>query len=295
MAKKVIRHIGDSQKNIIRMMDGVSARHSKWEVWNDFITMSAISIANVFKGSYWKEREERYLSLAGKYSAKELGTIASMFAEVTEAMDANPDQDFLGELFMALGLGNEWAGQFFTPYDVCRVMARMSMEPDPSAEIQKKGWVAVSDPACGAGALLLAFANACRREGINYQTSVLFVAQDIDFLAGCMCYIQMSLMGCPGYVVIDDTLINPSVSYDRRGLIPQDKGNVWYTPMYFSDIWQWRRMFSQLDVLCMNTAKENPHEKLISKADTRQKSTPVPVQATAPAHMETETGQLTLL
>ena len=293
MAKKVIRHIGDSQKNIIRMMDGVSTRHSKWEVWNDFIVMSAISIANTFKGPYWEEREERYRRLAGKYSGKELETIATMFAEVVEAMDANPDQDFLGELFMALGLGNEWAGQFFTPYDVCRVMARMSLTPDPGAEIQKKGWVAVSDPACGAGALLLAFANECRREGINYQTSVLFMAQDIGFLAGCMCYIQMSLMGCPGYVVIDDTLTNPSVCYDRRGLIPQDKGNVWYTPMYFNDIWQCRRAFSQLDTLCRHSAEENPREKPISRADTRQKAAPVP--AAAPMRMETETGQLTLL
>lgn len=44
----------------------------------------------------------------------------------------------------------------------------------------------MSDPACGAGALLLAFANECKRNHINYQTSVFFVAQDIDFLAGCM-------------------------------------------------------------------------------------------------------------
>lgn len=113
MAKKVIRHIGDSQKNIIRMMDSVSARHSKWEVWNDFIVMSAISIANTFKGPYREEREERYLSLAGKYSGKELETIAAIFAEVVEAIDADPEQDFLGELFMALGLGNKWNGQFF--------------------------------------------------------------------------------------------------------------------------------------------------------------------------------------
>ena len=29
-------------------------------------------------------------------------------------MEQNPDQDMLGELFMALGLANEWKGQFFT-------------------------------------------------------------------------------------------------------------------------------------------------------------------------------------
>jgi len=54
----------------------------------------------------------------------------------------------------------------------------------------------VNDPACGAGALLIAFANELRRPGrdINYQTSVLFVAQDIDMIVGCMCYMAYPLL-----------------------------------------------------------------------------------------------------
>ena len=103
----------------------------------------------------------------------------------------------LGELFMAMGLVKEWNGQFFTPYEICRAMAAMNLGEDLKSQIEEKGWVSVSDPACGAGALQLAFANECKRNHINYQTSVFFVAQDIDFLAGCMCYIQMSLLGCP--------------------------------------------------------------------------------------------------
>ena len=106
-----------------------------------------------------------------------------------------------------------------------------------------------TDPACGAGALLIAFANECRRKSINYQTSVLFVAQDIDFLAGCMCYIQLSLMGCAGYVVIDDSIKNPALCYDKNGLIPKDESNVWYTPMYFRDIWELRGLFAQQNLM----------------------------------------------
>ena len=114
-------------------------------------------------------------------------------------------------------------------------------------QITKQGWISVSDPACGAGALLIAFANECRCPGndINYQTSVLFVAQDIDFLAGCMCYIQMSRLGCPGYVVIGDSIVSPCTSYDCQGLIPKDGPNIWYTPMYYRDIWQMRRCISK--------------------------------------------------
>jgi len=111
----------------------------------------------------------------------------------------------------------------------------MSAVTTPAEEFQQKigdrGWVAVCDPTCGAGALLVAFANECRKKEINYQTDVLFVAQDIDYIVGMMCYLQMSLLGMPGYVVIGDTLASPSTSYDKRGLIPVDKGNVWYTPL----------------------------------------------------------------
>ena len=116
-----------------------------------------------------------------------------------------------------------------------------------------------TDPACGAGALLLAFANECKRNHINYQTSVFFVAQDIDFLAGCMCYIQMSLLGCPGYVVIDDSILHPAQSYDEDGLIPKNSPNVWLTPMYFRDVWHWRRIFAQLDLITQT--KERTHGK----------------------------------
>lgn len=107
------------------------------------------------------------------------------------------------------------------------------------------------------------FANECRRPGhdINFQTSVLFVAQDIDFLAGMMCYIQLSLMGCPGYVVIDDSISHPITGL-ILGLIPRDGPNVWYTPMYFRDVWHWRRLWVQMDRVLFTAAPKGQAETL---------------------------------
>lgn len=284
---KVIRNIRSvCQKNIINLLNTLEGRYSRWELWQDFIIMSAISISNLVDVAHRNKREEMYLSIAKKYSEKELAVFPEMLAEVVNGIDVNPDQDFLGELFMALDLGNEWKGQFFTPYDVCRCMAAMSYGDDLKAKIERQGWVSVNDPACGAGALLIAFANECRRSGndVNFQTSVLFVAQDIDFLAGCMCYIQLSLMGCPGYVVVDDTIVRPSTSYDDRGLIPVDRGNVWYTPFYFRSEWHWRRVWAQMDMLCVATA---------SLVEATPPSPEPPHLVELPL-TETETGQLTL-
>ena len=69
-----------------------------------------------------------------------------MLLEVVAELERDPEQDFLGELFMALGLGNEWKGQFFTPYSVCRAMSAMTYAPDMTARIEKQGWISVNDP-----------------------------------------------------------------------------------------------------------------------------------------------------
>ena len=71
-------------------------------------------------------------------------------------------------------------------------------------QIEKKGHISVNDPACGAGAMLIAFANVAKKHGINYQKQVLFIAQDIDRTAAMMCYIQLSLLGCPAIVAVGD-------------------------------------------------------------------------------------------
>lgn len=236
----------EHQRNIVRLIDTLVGRYSHWEIWQDFIIMSAISIANSMGGTYHADREKEYLSRAAKYTEQELSLFAEMLSEVIQAFEENPEQDFLGELFMSLGLSNEWKGQFFTPYTVCRMMGSITIG-DVKEQIAKQGWISVNDPACGAGALLIAFANECRRpeNDINYQTSVLFVAQDIDFLAGCMCYIQLSLLGCPGYVVIGDSIATPCTSYDGKGLISKDGPNIWYTPMYYRDVWQMRKYIAK--------------------------------------------------
>ena len=246
---KTIRTNNVYQQRIVKMLNDLAGRYSRWVIWQDFITMAAISIANTIRQPQYEAREKRYLEIAAKYDAGELERFAVMLSEVTNGLDADPEQDFLGELFMALELGNEWRGQFFTPYHLCRAIAAIQITERTKAQIAAKGWVKVNDPACGAGALLVAFANACKAKGINYQQHVLFVAQDVDMLAGMMCFIQLSLLGCAGYVVIDNTLTKPAQSYDRRALLPVDTGNVWYTPMYWSDTWSIREISARMNLM----------------------------------------------
>lgn len=285
MARSEARHLkADGQKKVVKLFNEACYRWSRWEVWSDFVTMVAISISNTVDLVHAKEREATYLNLAKKYNTHEFEIFARMFAEITMGIDEDPEQDFLGELFMCLELGNSYNGQFFTPYSVCQMMAAIS-NPDAKSRIEKQGWITVNDCACGAGALLVAFANDCRRKEINYQTTVLFTAQDIDMVAGMMCYIQLSLLGCPGYVTIANTITHPTTSIDPRGLIPTPGQNVWYTPMYFRDVWEWRRKWFMASSLFGNDEKKpEPHEEPIPEAPGAQ----------TPKYSEIETGQLTL-
>lgn len=235
------------QKEIIKEFTTLEGTRNLHQVWSDFIIMAACAISNAVDAEHWQEREKTYMDLAAKYKPKELESMSKILADLVMAYEANSDQDLLGELYMALGLGNDRTGQFFTPYDICRCMADMNWS-NATAKIKDYGFISVNDPAVGAGALLIAFANTCRRHDVNYQQSVLFAAQDLDQATACMCYIQLSLLGCPGYVYVGDTLTDPCTAIDDRGLLPRPSPNLWFTPMYFTEIWQTRCALAKLDL-----------------------------------------------
>lgn len=261
MARTAKRSVqGAAQKEFAAIFDGIVGKYAPHQVWQDFVTLAAVSVSNAVDQSHAEERERLYHSIAGKYSEREMNAFAQMFAVFVTALDRNPDQDFLGEMYMALNLGNDHAGQFFTPYHICQCMASLG-SGDLKDKLAKRYWVTVNDCACGAGATLIAFANECRAQGVNYQQSVLFTAQDIDFVVGMMCYLQLSLLGCPGYVSIASTISNPTVSVDGRGLIPVPGNHIWYTPMYFSGIWQSRRWFAQNSALLRGSKDRVPPQK----------------------------------
>lgn len=284
---------GERQRTMIKLFDGLCGSRSRWQVWSDMVYMMAASISNLVDKSNFKSREEHYLAIAKHYNERQMDCFAKIFAEIVLELEERPEQDLLGELYMALELGNAHNGQFFTPYDVCRAMASISND-NIKARIERDHWISVNDPACGAGALLVAFANECRRPGvdINYQTSVLFVAQDIDMVAGLMCYIQLSLLGCPGYVAIANTLTNPCTSIDGRGLIPRHGEHIWYTPFYFREEWHWRRIAAQMDML-INSGRSLEQATSDRKQATETSEPPKPEPAT-PEPQADKFGQLTL-
>ena len=199
---------------------------NRWEAWHDLMACIAISICNSCDDNCTRrtKRENEYLTIIKRYKQRDL--IAKLFAIIVLALERNPNQDFLGEIYMTLDLGSHWHGQFFTPYNVCRLMSEISHEEGSNHKI-----ITISDPSCGAGATLIAHANVLREKGIDYQREAVFVRQDIDRVVAMMCYIQLSLLGCSGYVVVGNTLTNPVCG---SVFMPEEKNgqDFWYTPLF---------------------------------------------------------------
>ena len=256
MASKMTQQTTNGlEKKFLDRFSSLCQTRSSWQVWSDFITVAAIALANTVENDseLREKREKEYENCIQRLGGIEIP--AEMLGLITMALEENPEQDFLGSMFMKLELGNHWKGQFFTPYSVCKMMADINT-PELESTIETKGWVSVNDPACGAGATLIAMANTMKNHNVNYQGRALFVAQDIDRIAGMMCYIQLSLFGCAGYVVIADTLCDPLVGGNVLEPMSNKNQEIWYTPMYVSDVWHFRRLFNQMDCFIKSHKQE---------------------------------------
>lgn len=229
----------DFSKDFLNEFSKLARTHRPFDVWRDFVVMFACAISNPLDKSHYDSREKRYLDIIHRYSKDEQMIFPKLAACTTMALDTNPEQDFLGKIFMDLGLGNSSAGQFFTPYSVCQLMADVvtsDLDNGLQDKLEKQGYISLVDECCGAGATLIAAINTIKRKmeratpSMNFQRHLLVAGQDIDETVALMCYIQISLLGVAGYIKVGNSITDPMSTDD-------DKNKYWYTPMYFSDAW----------------------------------------------------------
>ena len=209
--------MGEAKKKIIVGLRQASGRYSEYEVFTDWIRCCAIAISNqctMFHGDIWQQREDAYISTMKKYERDEREILREMFFMLADALEEK-FSDVLGEIYMEEEMGSKSAGQFFTPYHVSKLCARLALEklkPDES------GIWHINEPSCGGGGMIIAALDLLRERGVDYQRKVRVVAQDLDWMAAYMCYVQLSLYGIKGIVVQGDTLAQP---YDPKTTEPR--------------------------------------------------------------------------
>ena len=185
-------------------------------VFKDFLTLSTYSLAQPFYQS--EELEQKYLDVEKQYSKEQVEIFGEMLALLVSALEEK-HQDFLGQVFSMNNFGNAKKGQFFTPYHVSKLMSEITSY-NVRIDIENKDILTLSEPCCGSGGMVIAFAESMKETGYNYQHQLFVEAIDIDELCFKMTYIQLALLGIPAKVIRGDSL---SMRYYE----------VLYTPFYF--------------------------------------------------------------
>lgn len=252
--------LDEHQKAFIKLIKENARRHRMHEVFRDFCEIAAISFSNACDHAQRASREARYMHLIKRYEREELERFAAMIGCVMASLQGG-FHDCLGQLFMALELGDHWKGQFFTPYHVAYLMAQL-VGVDAEGEIKRKGFTTLMEPACGAGCMVIATANAMLDAGINYQHRLHVTAIDIDETAAHMAYIQFSLLNIPAIVV------------HGNALTPDKSWSSWLTLAHVMGGWD--RRLQQLDMLhalaelmqpCPAEGIKSAHEEAEAPAD----------------------------
>lgn len=194
------------QKEIVSLLRQVAYTRGIDRVWSDWVEICAIALARADLAQR-EVREQRYLQVIAQYERAELDQLVQAFAHLVMSYELRVEAadfgDVLGSTFMMLDMGNAGAGQFFTPYEVSRLMGNMMMGDGQRlvAKTDAHGFIRVLEPACGAGGMLIAAAHALHDAGLNYQQCMHATAIDIDQRCVHMTFIQLALLHVPAVVI----------------------------------------------------------------------------------------------
>ena len=199
----------EAERNILKRIERLAGKYNPYNIFNDWITMLGLSIANActaIHGKVYNEREEWYMSIMNKYTKDEFDAFAEMTAYLVESLEEEMT-DVLGGVFMLSGAGNDRLGQFFTPFHLSELNAKIALDKMDLTEEKLK----INEPSSGGGGMIIATAKVLKDSGINYQKKMEVVAQDLDWLGVFMSYVQFSFLGINAIVAQGDTLMEPYV------------------------------------------------------------------------------------
>jgi type I restriction-modification system DNA methylase subunit len=203
----------DLRKEFLKMLGTVACKSGcdSYDVFVDFLEVGALAIQQpfTFNSEVFASREAEVVKILKKYhdgdATATMKAFGQMLGCVTMALEERV-ADFLGQTYMMAEFGNNDRGQFFTPDCIAQVMAKMTLHDGMDAIIKDRGYITISDPACGGGVTLIASVAHMKELGYNINKQVCIYAQDIDGKCANMTFIQLALLGVPAVVATGNTL-----------------------------------------------------------------------------------------
>lgn len=249
--------ISNDVKEFVKKLNFSGGKYSDRETFKDVITLTAYFINATMLNN--KEYAKQFDELMKKYTSDEQKQVWQVLLELIELYNKQEQaNDIMTEVFSELGLGNKNTGQFFTPTSISDFMSEITATNiDLKQEINRKGYITLHEPACGAGGMILAFARRIKDADFETWRNLYVEAWDIDVLCTYMTYLQLSLYDIPAKVVNGDTL-------------SLKENFVLYTPAYY--VFKYLEKEGKLTVpICSYCKKEIVEEPKMSQINEGKK------------------------
>jgi N-6 DNA Methylase len=196
----------EHRKRFIKVFESLAHHRERQDVFADFLDMAVCAIRKktVPSGPAADALEEQYMAVVKRNAPDDVRKMPELLA-ITALAVQEGGCDFLGQVVGDLELINGHMGQFFTPYDVSRMIAEMTLQ-DAGELIREKGFITVAEPASGAGGMVIAAADVIEKQGFDIGRHLYVDATDISPTCFKMTYLQVSLRSIPATIRRGNTL-----------------------------------------------------------------------------------------
>ena len=196
----------EHRKQFIKAFESLAHNRQRHDVFADFLDLAVCAIRKktLPPGPDADAMEEQYMAVVKRNEPDDVRKMPALLA-ITALAVQEGGCDFLGQVVGELELLNDHMGQFFTPYDVSRLMAEMTLQ-DAGALIREKGFITLAEPASGAGGMIIAAADVIEKQGFDIGRQLYVEATDIAPMCFKMTYLQASLRGIPATIRRGNTL-----------------------------------------------------------------------------------------
>lgn len=181
---RILRHVLSEFRKLNEYVHG-----SAVDTFNHFLAFTVNGFTLGGEGLKWwkysKEQTSRFLEFFQTWTKS-----------LSEMLQLRPWYDFLGEIYedeVASKNHKSFTGQFFTPHQICELMAAITMSSNEKRDF-------IGDPCCGSGRLLLA--------AYAVNPAVVVQAQDLDRTCVMMTVCNFIAHGVHGKVIWGDSLKN---------------------------------------------------------------------------------------
>lgn len=193
-------------KEFVRALGEIDRSKRRTEVFADFCEMAYCALAKPAQ-PHTDQRdalEAQYMQAVARYRSKD--DVRRMPAMMGLAMKtiAGGGVDFMGQVAAEIGALDAGLGQFFTPYEVSRLMAEMNLG-DAASIVAAKGFITLCEPAAGAGGMMLAAADTLERLNVDLS-DVWMEGTELSRRTFHMLYVQVAARGIAGRMICGNSL-----------------------------------------------------------------------------------------